>query len=1008
MATTKVQSELIVDDVALAGNPTTTTQSAGNATTRIATTAFIDTAISNLIDSAPGTLNTLNEIAAALNDDPSFTTTVNNAIATKLPLAGGTMTGNVTFSSGGLGIGVAPDSTHLLTLQIETLGDDFILAKQADGGQAFRVAEDGGGDTFLELGTTSLSNSVLLQADGISHFLGGIVAIGHTASITQEVVQSGSTISSWTPDLQVNKSANGGVAISQWNTGNTASANLWLTKSSNATVGTHGGLSENEAIGRIIFSSSDGSTFTNSASIEAFAGSGHGSNDTPGRLEFKTTADGAAVPTTRMTVDYNGNVGIGTASPNLLLHLASGQPEMNFTIPTASTSALLGGIHFGNDNVDPYLASIYSYQDGATDAADLRFHTEATGAGKTEKMRIQSGGQVGIGSTNPAAWGMFVVSGTGNLATLTASSGAGALAFAEGGTGRFYLKTLNGSDGLSFVDADNSTERMRIDDGGKVGIGETTPLAKLHVKEGDSGFGSTINTNFDQLCLEDDSHSGMTILSGANSDGAIYFGDDASATQGQLKYKHSDNSFRFVTSDGNDSLVLDSGLNATFGGNVGIGVSPAQLLHIKSAAPDIRIEDSDGGYVDLNAPGGSLELRADQGNAVGSSEISFWVDGGEKAVIDASGNVGIGTTSNTIGGMLETYNATDNTKHWRIHRPGSAEFGIGVTGTTLAISANSGMPPTSDQGIFMLFNSGNVGIGTASPGQMLVAKGAAGTSPILEMINSDTEDNESGRETSLRFSGFRSGGEATVNAQISGHHTSSSDNDNGMLMLWTNSGSGIAERMRITTGGLLSVKSDGGSNSLRFVDSGGTVDGYVYADSGQIGFLDDDGQWMVNCQTDSVIKFVINNDEKVRVLDSGGIAFNGDSAAANGLDDYEEGNWTPSVTMDTGTVTLKNVVATYTKIGRTVTINAHIQIASISSPTGAVSINNLPFTVGTQTGVAVWGHGLDSDATTALQARVVNTESRVRLQKYVNGADTPMADDLVVDSAIVVGCTYNV
>ena len=96
MAVTKVQSEFIVNDVALAGNPTTSTQSSGNNTTRIATTAFVTAAIDSLIDSAPGTLNTLDEIAAALNDDPSFTTTVNNAIATKLPLAGGTMTGSLT------------------------------------------------------------------------------------------------------------------------------------------------------------------------------------------------------------------------------------------------------------------------------------------------------------------------------------------------------------------------------------------------------------------------------------------------------------------------------------------------------------------------------------------------------------------------------------------------------------------------------------------------------------------------------------------------------------------------------------------------------------------------------------------------------------------------------------------------------------------------------------------------------------------------------------------------
>ena len=101
-----VTSAAIADDVALGGNPTTTTQSTANSTTRIATTAFvqaaIDTDISALIDSAPGTLNTLNEIAAALNDDPSFTTTVNNAIALKAPIANAVFTGNSTFDSGTL------------------------------------------------------------------------------------------------------------------------------------------------------------------------------------------------------------------------------------------------------------------------------------------------------------------------------------------------------------------------------------------------------------------------------------------------------------------------------------------------------------------------------------------------------------------------------------------------------------------------------------------------------------------------------------------------------------------------------------------------------------------------------------------------------------------------------------------------------------------------------------------------------------------------------------------
>ena len=81
---------------AIASATTATTQSAGDNSTKVATTAYTDTAVANLVDSSPSALNTLNELAAAINDDASFSTTVNNNIATKMPLAGGEFTGNVT------------------------------------------------------------------------------------------------------------------------------------------------------------------------------------------------------------------------------------------------------------------------------------------------------------------------------------------------------------------------------------------------------------------------------------------------------------------------------------------------------------------------------------------------------------------------------------------------------------------------------------------------------------------------------------------------------------------------------------------------------------------------------------------------------------------------------------------------------------------------------------------------------------------------------------------------
>ena len=83
-------SNLTSGTVAAARLDTATTQSAGNSSTKIATTAFVSTAVTNLIGGAPGALDTLNELAAAINDDSSYASTVTTALATKAVLSGST------------------------------------------------------------------------------------------------------------------------------------------------------------------------------------------------------------------------------------------------------------------------------------------------------------------------------------------------------------------------------------------------------------------------------------------------------------------------------------------------------------------------------------------------------------------------------------------------------------------------------------------------------------------------------------------------------------------------------------------------------------------------------------------------------------------------------------------------------------------------------------------------------------------------------------------------------
>lgn len=176
--TTRVLADDAVTDAKIADvTLTTATQAASDNTTKIATTAYVTTAIANLADSAPSTLNTLNELAAALGDDANYATTTTNAIATKLPLAGGTLTGNV-FSGNKTGLtdtntghAIAPggliyhttDGTIVQSLNRLT-DDGPVLRLVGNGTTAGSVGVLSGG---LSFGTgTSLTTRMIINSSG--------------------------------------------------------------------------------------------------------------------------------------------------------------------------------------------------------------------------------------------------------------------------------------------------------------------------------------------------------------------------------------------------------------------------------------------------------------------------------------------------------------------------------------------------------------------------------------------------------------------------------------------------------------------------------------------------------------------------------------------------------------------------------------------------------------------------------------------------------------------------
>jgi len=116
----------------------TTTYYPSSNPSNYATTGYVQTQIANLVDSAPSTLDTLNELAAALGDDPNFVTTVATSIGNKVSKSGDTMTGNLAFNTSNLGLTWSMNSDGAFVRFVST--------------------GDGAGASYLEIGTTDNSD----------------------------------------------------------------------------------------------------------------------------------------------------------------------------------------------------------------------------------------------------------------------------------------------------------------------------------------------------------------------------------------------------------------------------------------------------------------------------------------------------------------------------------------------------------------------------------------------------------------------------------------------------------------------------------------------------------------------------------------------------------------------------------------------------------------------------------------------------------------------------------
>ena len=115
--------------------------------------------------------------------------------------------------------------------------------------------------------------------------------------------------------------------------------------------------------------------------------------------------------------------------------------------------------------------------------------------------------------------------------------------------------TPDGKVHISNGTLDSHTSKMTLAHDGKLGIGTTSPGGKLHVKTADSG--ATADTSADDLVVEGSGNTGISILSGANDSGSIYFGDSSVNWDGYIAYSQSSRSMTLGTAAGGGSVKID-------------------------------------------------------------------------------------------------------------------------------------------------------------------------------------------------------------------------------------------------------------------------------------------------------------------------------------------------------------------------------------------------------------------------------------------------------------------